>query len=48
MELHRDHRVTPATHQRAVAAIGEQGTMDAIGICGYYALLAMVLNARQR
>jgi 4-carboxymuconolactone decarboxylase len=48
MELHRDHRVTPATHERAVAALGEQGTMDAIGICGYYALLAMVLNARQR
>jgi 4-carboxymuconolactone decarboxylase len=48
MELHRDHRVTPGTHERAVAALGEQGTMDAIGICGYYALLAMVLNARQR
>ena len=48
MELHRDHRVTPATHERAVAALGEQGVMDAIGICGYYALLAMVLNARQR
>lgn len=48
MELHRDHRVTPATHERAVATLGEQGTMDAIGICGYYALLAMVLNARQR
>jgi 4-carboxymuconolactone decarboxylase len=48
MELHRDHRVMPATHERAVAALGEQGTMDAIGICGYYALLAMVLNSRQR
>jgi 4-carboxymuconolactone decarboxylase len=48
MELHRDHRVTPATHERASATLGEQGTMDAIGICGYYALLAMVLNARQR
>ena len=45
-ELHRDRSVTPATHQRAIAALGEQGTMDAIGICGYYALLAMVLNSR--
>ena len=45
-ELHRDHLVTPATHDRAVAALGERGAMDAIGICGYYALLAMVLNAR--
>lgn len=48
MELHRDRRVTPATHARAVATLGEQGATDAIGICGYYALLAMVLNARQR
>ena len=45
-ELHRDRRLTPATHKRAIAALGEQGTMDAIGICGYYALLAMVLNSR--
>ena len=45
-ELHRDRRVTTATRGRAVAALGEQGTMDAIGICGYYAFLAMVLNAR--
>ena len=48
MELHRDRRVTAATRGRAVAALGEQGAMDAIGICGYYALLAMVLNARPR
>ena len=48
MELHRDRRLTPTTHAVAVATLGEQGTMDAIGICGYYALLAMVLNARQR
>lgn len=47
MELHRDRRVTPATRERAVAALGEQGAMDAIGICGYYALLAMVLNSRR-
>ena len=45
-ELHRDRSVTPSTHQRAIATIGEQGTIDAIGICGYYALLAMVLNSR--
>jgi 4-carboxymuconolactone decarboxylase len=46
MELHRDRRVTPATHERAVALLGEQATLEAIAICGYYALLAMVLNAR--
>ena len=47
-ELHRDRRVAAATHGRAVSILGEQGTMDAIGICGYYALLAMVLNADSR
>ena len=47
-ELHRDHQVTPATRARAIAALGEQGSMDAIGICGYYALLAMVLNSQAR
>ena len=45
-ELHRDRAVTPATYDRARATLGEQGAMDAIGICGYYALLAMVLNTR--
>jgi 4-carboxymuconolactone decarboxylase len=44
-ELHRDRRLSAATHQRAIASLGEQGVMDAIGICGYYALLAMVLNS---
>ena len=46
MELHRDRRVAPVTRDRALTALGEQGAMDAIGICGYYALLAMVLNTR--
>jgi 4-carboxymuconolactone decarboxylase len=46
-ELHRDRHVTAATHERAVKTLGEQGAMDAVGICGYYALLAMVLNSQQ-
>ena len=45
--LHQDRTVSPALRQRAHAGVGEQGTLDAIAICGYYALLAMVLNARQ-
>ena len=44
-ELHRDRRLSEATHARAVAELGEQGAIDAIAICGYYALLAMVLNS---
>ena len=45
-ELHRDRRVNPATRERAVKTLGEQGVVDAVGICGYYALLAMVLNSQ--
>ena len=42
--LHRDRQPAFATLERAKATLGEQGVIDAIGICGYYALLAMVLN----
>jgi 4-carboxymuconolactone decarboxylase len=44
--VHRDRTVFPALHDRAIAALGEQGVVDAIGICGYYSLLAMILNSR--
>ena len=44
-ELHRDRKLSTRTHERALAALGERGLMDAIGICGYYALLAMILNS---
>ena len=45
-ELHRDRTVSAAVHERARESLGEQATIDAIAICGYYALLAMVLNSR--
>ncbi len=44
-ELHRQHRVSDATWTTAIAHFGEQGMVDLIGINGYYALLAMVMNA---
>ena len=44
MELHRNQSVSDATYQRMVAKFGEQGVVDAIGIQGYYTLLAMVMN----
>ena len=44
--VHRDRTVFRALHDRAAAALGEQGAIDAIAICGYYSLLAMVLNSR--
>ena len=43
-ELHRTHAVSDATYARAVATFGEQGVVDALGITGYYTLLAMVMN----
>jgi 4-carboxymuconolactone decarboxylase len=33
-----------ATYARAVSKFGEQGVIDIVGIAGYYALLAMVMN----
>jgi 4-carboxymuconolactone decarboxylase len=43
-ELQRNQSVSDATYARAVAKLGEQGVIDAIGITGYYTMLAMVLN----
>ena len=44
--IHKDHKLPPDIRARAHQVIGEQGTVDAIAICGYYALLAMILNSR--
>jgi 4-carboxymuconolactone decarboxylase len=46
--VHDKGRVPEPVHARALQAVGEQGIIDAIGICGYYALLAMVLNLGPR
>ena len=43
-ELHRNKAISDATYERALNAFGEQGVVDAIGISGYYTLLAMTLN----
>lgn len=44
-ELHRTQGVSDATWQRAIAQFGERATVDLLGINGYYAFLAMVMNA---
>jgi len=46
MALHATHGLSREVRRHAEATLGEQQVMDAIAICGYYALLAMVLNAR--
>jgi 4-carboxymuconolactone decarboxylase len=43
-ELRRNHSVSDATYARALAKVGEQGIIDAVGITGYYTLLSMVMN----
>ena len=44
MELQQNRSVSDATYARAVSRFGERGIIDAVGIVGYYNLLAMVLN----
>jgi 4-carboxymuconolactone decarboxylase len=44
MELHRNRSVSDATYARAVGKFGEQGVVDAVGLSGWYTLVAMVLN----
>lgn len=45
VELHRDRKLTDATHDAALAALGRQGLVDLVGICGYYTLISMTINA---
>ena len=47
LQLHQQQRVDDATYAAALAAFGEQGVVDLMGINGYYTLLAMVMNAAQ-
>lgn len=43
-ELLRTQAVGDAAYARMVAAFGEQGVVDTVGIVGYYTMLAMILN----
>jgi 4-carboxymuconolactone decarboxylase len=43
-ELLAGHSVSDATYARALALLGEAGVVDLCGLCGYYGLLALVLN----
>src|SRR5262252_9437335 len=44
-EILRTRRVSDATYRRAAARFGEQGVIDLLGVTGYYAFLAIVMNA---
>jgi 4-carboxymuconolactone decarboxylase len=43
-ELQATQHVSDATFKRARARFGEHGVVDLLGLCGYYTLLAMVMN----
>ena len=45
--LHQRHFVDAALFQRAVAAFGDAGVMDLVGVSGYYTLVSMVLNVAE-
>ncbi|NVM75591.1 4-carboxymuconolactone decarboxylase [Duganella sp. SG902] len=47
VQLHQRQRVDDATYAAALAAFGEHGVVDLMGINGYYTFLAMVMNAAQ-
>jgi 4-carboxymuconolactone decarboxylase len=46
-ELHRERRVSDATFARAVEHLDRRCLMDLVGLCGYYTLIAMVLNVAE-
>jgi 4-carboxymuconolactone decarboxylase len=44
MEMQRNHSVSDATYERAVARFGEQGVVETVSLMGYYTMIAMILN----
>jgi 4-carboxymuconolactone decarboxylase len=46
-DLLRRKVVSDAVYQRAREVVGEAGVIELIGVCGYYTLLAMVLNVAE-
>lgn len=45
VELHRDHVISDASFAAGIAALGQVGMVDLVGICGYYTLISMTINA---
>jgi 4-carboxymuconolactone decarboxylase len=43
-ELHRHRAVSDPTYKAAKALLGEDGVVELCGLCGYYTMLAMVMN----
>lgn len=43
--LHHTRQVPDAVHAAAIAALGERGVVELVGVLGYYTLVSMTLNA---
>jgi 4-carboxymuconolactone decarboxylase len=43
--LHEAHGLAKALYDEAVKLLGERGLVEVIGLCGYYTLVSMTLNA---
>ena len=43
-ELLQNRRVSDATYARMIAAFGEAGVVDTLGLAGYYTVLSMTFN----
>ncbi len=46
-ELHRDHQVSDATYDRALAQFGAKGLVELTMLTGYYVMVAFTLAAHQ-
>ena len=46
-ELHVNHSLCDVSYTKTLALFGEQGVIDLTELCGYYAMLAMVMNVAQ-
>lgn len=44
-ELYKTRRVSDKTYKRVHSFLGDAGMVELVGICGYYALISMTLNA---
>ena len=45
MALNHRHRLSDAEFSEAREVLGETGLVDVIGLCGYYAMVSLTLNA---
>lgn len=44
-ELNLERGVSDALYARAIAVLGKDGTVDLVGVLGYYSLISMTIKA---